>query len=274
MRILVISDTHGKLAGFWDIFKKLKRENAPDVIVHCGDYYRDSEEIRRRTGVPVFAVKGNCDRDFSENGYMIFETEAGSFLITHGHLQNVKYSMQNLYYKTLEENCAGAFFGHTHRKAYLNMDGVHLVNPGSLSQPRDGSRGSFAIVETSASGVWVKIYDCADFMAAKENKPEIAAAENKPAVEADSGANSSDENASKQNHSESCGSKACGEPEDGTSGGSKANNSESDSSGEPDHGKCPSGGGTNTGGGQSAIRKGSKVIGGKLRKLLNYSDRF
>ena len=126
MRILVVSDTHGQLSRFWDIFEKLKKEFSPNAIVHCGDYFKDADKIRKRTGIPVFAVKGNCDGDFSDDGNMILETEAGNFLITHGHMLNVKYNLQTLYYKTLEDECIGAFFGHTHRKAYLNMDGIYL----------------------------------------------------------------------------------------------------------------------------------------------------
>lgn len=41
------------------------------------------------------------------------------------------------------------FFGHTHKALVTEEDGIYLVNPGSLSQPRDDSDGSYAIVRTS-----------------------------------------------------------------------------------------------------------------------------
>ena len=101
---------------------------------------------------------------------MHFETEAGNFLITHGHMLDVGHDLQRIYYKVLEENCIGAFFGHTHRSVYLDMDGIYLMNPGSLSRPRDGSGGTFGIIQTCPSGVWGKIYRYSDFMQSSDDE--------------------------------------------------------------------------------------------------------
>lgn len=172
MRILITSDTHGQLSKFWDVFEKMQQIDPVDVIVHCGDYYKDAEKIRRRCRLPVFAVKGNCDGDFGDEGYMHFETDAGDFLITHGHMLDVSHDLQRIYYKVLEENCVGAFFGHTHRSVYLDMDGIYLMNPGSLSRPRDGSGGTFGIIQTCPSSVWGKIYKYSDFMNIPNDRQE------------------------------------------------------------------------------------------------------
>ena len=176
MRILVTSDTHDRLSRFWDVFEKLEAEEPVDVIVHCGDYYTDANIIKARTGIPVFAVKGNCDGSFGDDSYMILETEAGNFLITHGHMENVGHDLQRLYYKVLESDCIGAFFGHTHRSAYIEMDGIYLMNPGSLSNPRDGSGGTFGILQIDNTDIWGKIYRYEDFMGALGNsnkKPKV-----------------------------------------------------------------------------------------------------
>lgn len=111
MRILVVSDTHKNLNRFWDVFEKLKRENPVQIIVHCGDYYEDASAIRMRAGVPVTAVRGNCDGDFSGESYVILETEAGDFFVTHGHMENVGHDLQKLCYKAEEAGCIGAIFG-------------------------------------------------------------------------------------------------------------------------------------------------------------------
>ena len=107
MRFLVISDTHGKNERVYDVYNKLASAGGPaarsgglsdgfssglsdclfgsrpspqpgshltppvDMIVHCGDYYADAQEIRARLGIPVLAVKGNCDGCFD------FETLTG-----------------------------------------------------------------------------------------------------------------------------------------------------------------------------------------------------
>ena len=80
-------------------------------------------------------------------------------------MENVGFSMQNLYYKVLENGCVGAFFGHTHRSVFVQLDDVYLMNPGSLSKPRDGSGGSFGLVVTSEDSLWGRIYSYEDFMA-------------------------------------------------------------------------------------------------------------
>ncbi len=164
MRILVISDTHGDIDRFWDVYDKLRVTDPVQMIVHCGDYISDAQDIRRRAGVPVIAVAGNCDRNFDEDGCSILETEAGDFLVTHGHMQDVGYDLQKLYYKAMENNCIGALFGHTHRASYVSVDDMYFMNPGSLSQPRDNSGGTFGILDTQEDNVWGKIYRYEDFM--------------------------------------------------------------------------------------------------------------
>ena len=164
MRILVISDTHGNLDRFRVIFKKIQEENPVQMIVHCGDHYEDGTALRRTCGIPVIAVKGNCDGEFSDDNFAILETEAGDFLVTHGHMENVGYSLQRLCYKTEENGCIRAIFGHTHRAAYAQTGGMYFMNPGSLTKPRDGSGGTFGILKTDENSVSGKIYRYEDFI--------------------------------------------------------------------------------------------------------------
>ena len=164
MRILVVSDTHGKLDRFMRVFEKLKKESPVDLIIHCGDYYEDAMSISRRCGIRVAAVKGNCDGYFDDCSYCIVETEAGNFLVCHGHMEGVSHDLQRLYYKVLESGCIGAFFGHTHRSAYVDIEGIYLMNPGSLTSPRDGSGGTFGLMETGSDTVFGKICRYDDFI--------------------------------------------------------------------------------------------------------------
>ncbi|MDO4545567.1 MAG: metallophosphoesterase [Bacillota bacterium] len=146
MKILVIGDTHGKLNKVRDIFPKLTQI---DLIVHTGDYFRDGAALQQELNVPVIAVKGNCDGSYSKDDFEIIHTEFGNIMITHGHMEQVGYSMTNLMYKAMEQDCRAVFFGHTHRACIQESNGIHFVNPGSLSQPRDGSGGSYAIARIS-----------------------------------------------------------------------------------------------------------------------------
>ena len=145
MKILVIGDTHGKLNKVRDIFTKLKNI---DLIVHTGDHYSDAAKLSKEYHIPAIAVKGNCDGGGSED-FSIIETEYGKLLLTHGHTEQVDYKLTSLMYKALENDCKAAVFGHTHKGLIDEAGGVKFINPGSLTQPRDGSSGSYAIIRTT-----------------------------------------------------------------------------------------------------------------------------
>lgn len=146
MKILAISDTHGKLNKVRDIWQKL---TGIDLVIHAGDLISDAEKLEKELNVPVTAVKGNCDGGCSSDDFIIQETENGSILVTHGHMENAKYHFNGLIYKAMENNCKAVVFGHTHRALIDQESGIFLINPGSLTLPRDGSDGSYAIIRTS-----------------------------------------------------------------------------------------------------------------------------
>lgn len=148
MRILVLSDTHGDISRACQVYHRLQKQGQVDLIIHCGDYYKDAIHMSERLGASIVWVKGNTDGSFSENDYAIVDTECGSLLVTHGHMENVDFSQQNLYYKALEHDCCAAVFGHTHRAVSAEAGGIHLFNPGSLTKPRDGSGGTFGLIYT------------------------------------------------------------------------------------------------------------------------------
>ena len=145
MKILVISDTHGKLNKIRDIWPKL---TDIDLIIHAGDFISDGNKLERELKVPVLAVKGNCDGGYSRNDFKTFDTEYGKIMITHGHMENVKYQLNTLMYKAMENQCKAVVFGHTHKALIEHEQGIYLINPGSLTLPRDGSSGSYAIIRT------------------------------------------------------------------------------------------------------------------------------
>lgn len=168
MKILVISDTHGKLNKVRDIFPKLKDI---DLIIHAGDYLKDGETLGKEFGIPAVAVKGNCDGSYSSSDFEIVETEYGRILVTHGHAENVNFHLTNLMYKALENDCKAAVFGHTHRAHIEESDGFYFVNPGSLTQPRDGSDGSYAIIRTTETSFDASIVYYSTIMGPKK-KPQ------------------------------------------------------------------------------------------------------
>lgn len=144
MKILVISDTHGKLDKVRDIWGKLK---GIDLIAHAGDYYSDGKILEKEFHVPVVAVHGNCDRDKTADFEKI-PTEYGDILLIHGHKLNVKRSLEDLKAFARKQKCRAVIYGHTHMASVREEDGIYFINPGSLSRPRDESGGTYGIVRT------------------------------------------------------------------------------------------------------------------------------
>lgn len=136
MKILLLSDTHGLLDKVYEIYGKL---NHIDLIIHCGDYQRDAHTLEDTLGIPIVSVKGNCD-GASRPDREIVETPAGKLLITHGHLEGAGYDYNNLLYLAEEKDCIAVCFGHTHVPMCEDFGGIYLINPGSLTNPRDGSQ--------------------------------------------------------------------------------------------------------------------------------------
>ncbi|MCI2063084.1 MAG: metallophosphoesterase [Eubacteriaceae bacterium] len=143
MKMLVVSDTHRFTDRTEEVYRSLE---GIDLLVHLGDHRADAEKIGSDLGVPYIAVRGNCDGAMSkEESETVLDTDFGPILLTHGHMYGVYYDPMKLLYTCQERGYRAAFFGHTHQAFTTVMDGVRLMNPGSLTNPRDGSSGSYGI---------------------------------------------------------------------------------------------------------------------------------
>ena len=169
MKILAIGDTHGKLNKVRDIYSKL---NDIDLILHTGDHMSDGLDFSEQVHVPCVAVRGNCDVSMSREDFEIISCECGNILLTHGHMQRVGYDIQNLLYLAQENDCIAAVYGHTHVASIEEIDGIHLINPGSLTQPRDGSEGTYAILRTSEDSFDASIVYYSTVMGTGRRKPQ------------------------------------------------------------------------------------------------------
>ncbi|EGK14792.1 metallophosphoesterase family protein [Kroppenstedtia eburnea] len=142
MRVLIVSDSHGEGALLREV---VDREQAEHVI-HCGDFCTESAQL---PGGWITVVRGNCD--WVEVPWEArWEGGGIHFLITHGHRLQVNSSLLPLQYRAQEVGAQIACFGHTHIPMSEWVDGVLLLNPGSLVNPRGGfPKPSYAILETT-----------------------------------------------------------------------------------------------------------------------------
>lgn len=151
MRILVFSDTHGDVHTITGI---VRQQSTAEIVIHCGDGEEQSQRIKEQfPDKMVIAVKGNCDWGSSLN---LVETRTflgKKLYITHGHMQNVKSTLQNLYYAAAEENADIVLFGHTHSPLRDYIDGMHILNPGSCR----GYGATYAFIDMDEKGIFTNI---------------------------------------------------------------------------------------------------------------------
>lgn len=140
MKILVVSDTHHDFDTLYRLV--LREKNRIDLLVHLGDGTQDIDDLRAvEPLLPVRFVRGNCDYTSTAPDWTIVEAEGVRLFLTHGDLFGVRVSTDRLASQARQQNADVALFGHTHRQFYQAVPGVQLLNPGSLSKPRDGKRG-------------------------------------------------------------------------------------------------------------------------------------
>ncbi|MEA5060330.1 MAG: metallophosphoesterase [Clostridia bacterium] len=142
MRIAVVSDTHGDA---WAIAACIRAAGAVDAWIHLGDYYMDAKSFATG-GKPVVAVCGNMDALSAGPRERVVELGGKRIFLCHGHSYGVKLNLQRINLRARELECEAALFGHTH-VPFLDEEGdILLLNPGSPSQPRGGSRRSMGLL--------------------------------------------------------------------------------------------------------------------------------
>ena len=69
-------------------------------------------------------------------------------MITHGHMYGVSMGYQRIWEEGLERGVDAVMFGHTHRPMLEEDEDLILLNPGSLSYPRQkGRQRSYIVME-------------------------------------------------------------------------------------------------------------------------------
>lgn len=140
MKILVVGDTHGNNEVLKDLLKEYPNM---DKYIHVGDSCSYPEEL-----YPFISVMGNCDfYPFDEK--LLIRTAKGKILFKH------------LPYFTSEERKSADILvhGHTHIYKMIWDDDKLVLCPGSISRPRDGSDGTFMIIDITESKISIDIID-------------------------------------------------------------------------------------------------------------------
>ncbi|MCQ2522178.1 MAG: metallophosphoesterase [Lachnospiraceae bacterium] len=150
MRILVISDTHRYLGNLYEV---MEREKDLDAVIHCGDICCIPEDVESITGLPLYVVAGNCDYDGTLRDEIMPVFQGRKFFVSHGHVYGVNAGTNLIKSIAIDHGATVVCFGHTHVPLCKEEDGILIVNPGSLSSPRQSNRKpSYAVLTLLDNG--------------------------------------------------------------------------------------------------------------------------
>lgn len=149
MRVLIVSDTHGRHGN---LDRVLEQTGKIDMFIHLGDVEGDEEYLEAVIECEKHIVRGNNDffsylpkeEEFYIGKYKVF--------ITHGHNYYVSLDSDMIREEGRARHADIVMFGHTHRPYLDREEDITVLNPGSLSYPRqEGRKCSYMIMELDKS---------------------------------------------------------------------------------------------------------------------------
>ena len=145
MSALIVSDTHGYDKNLVNL---LKRIGNLDALIHCGDGEGHEGYFTQLVDCPLYMVRGNNDFFSNLEREIEFEIDGYKILLTHGHYYGVSMGTDWLAEEARERKADIVMYGHTHRPDFQEEAGLIILNPGSLSLPRQkGRKPTYMVME-------------------------------------------------------------------------------------------------------------------------------
>lgn len=168
MKILFASDIHGS-AYYCRKLLEAYEESKAERLVLLGDllYHGPRNDLPREYAPKeviallnakkqeIYAVRGNCEAEVDQMvlefpvmaDYMILTDGKVTFFVTHGHLFNESQL------PPLKQGDV-LIHGHTHVLRAEKREGYYLLNPGSVSIPKEGNPPTYALYEDGCFEIW------------------------------------------------------------------------------------------------------------------------
>lgn len=161
MKLFFISDIHGSAYFLKQALELYMQEGASRLVILGDELYHGARNPLTRDYDPkevaqllnahadrIIAVRGNCDSEVDE---MVLDYPLGSaysdvlwgekrLFLTHGHIYNEEH---------LPPLADGDvfFYGHTHIPVAKKSGGITIINPGSISLPKEGNPNTCGVLE-------------------------------------------------------------------------------------------------------------------------------
>mgnify|MGYP003307969790 CR=1 FL=1 len=143
MKILIVSDSHGNN----EVLDELVRTHTDvSLFLHCGDSCCPAHSI-----FPFKSVRGNCDYLYDMEETFILPSPFGNILLKHKPNATDKFLKDN--------NIRIYVYGHSHIKECSKKNNICYINPGSVSEPRDGDMPSYIILENDEKEMFCSFYE-------------------------------------------------------------------------------------------------------------------
>lgn len=143
MKLAILSDTHGLLRP-----QVLAQLNQVDAIFHGGDINRPDIVETLRQYAPLYLVRGNNDKEWAAQlpHDLTVTLEGVTFCMVHNK-------------KELPADLTGVdvvIYGHSHKYAQEEKDGILWLNPGSCGPRRFHQDITMAIMELKNGAIQVE----------------------------------------------------------------------------------------------------------------------
>ena len=141
--VLVLSDTHGLLRP-----EVLKYLSQADIIIHGGDINTQAIVDKLREYAPLYIVRGNNDKEWAEElpQSLTFSIEDVHFFLIH----NKRDVLSDL------SDTDVVVYGHSHKYACEERNGVLWLNPGSCGRRRFDQEITFAVMTVDGGQIQVE----------------------------------------------------------------------------------------------------------------------
>ena len=157
MRVVAFSDSHGDLDALCRVVEAQPRA---EVFLHLGDGEDEVDDVRALYPQKrILFVRGNCDWGSPAKHEDQITASGKRIFFTHGHIYEVKRGPAKLIGQAVSLGADIACFGHTHSPLSAQVDGLYLLNPGSVGNPRSSSAPSYATIDIDPKGVTINIVE-------------------------------------------------------------------------------------------------------------------
>lgn len=161
MKIFFVSDIHGSYYFTCKALEAYKKENADYIVILGDELYHGARnplpqeydpkrvtELLNQVSDKIIAIRGNCDSEIDEmvlnfpmmSTYSVILYNDRRLFLTHGHIYNEdnlpKLSKGDIF-----------IYGHTHVPKAEKRDEIFIVNPGSITFPKEDYPNSYGILE-------------------------------------------------------------------------------------------------------------------------------